>query len=596
MPKSITATEQPVAKSATETTASGTTTPEWHVIEVPLASLVLHQDNVRKGELDPEQTRELADSIAMIGLIQPPNCIPVKKGRAVRHHVIAGRRRLAALRLLEEENRLPATLRDAVPITVPKSAIDVTEVSFSENEIRQHMSTADQIQAWGQLHANGHSVEVIASRFGVANAHVKRLLRLAGVARPVLDAFRAETIDLDALKAFAVTDDQDRQLEVFNAVDPDHTWNLAGRVRKMITCDGDTMAGRLARFVTIKTYREAGGAVLEDLFSEDDRATVLTDTVLLRKLADEKIAGIQSRLEGEGWLWVKQVEGLYENEVYNTRHLVMQGTEPTETEADRLNEIEEIFHDDDQDQEALEAEQQQILEAMAARGCWTDGQKAIAGVFFCIDHHGDVEMRRGCVRRADDPDVPASEKNGEKPVMNAKLTEDLGRLRTQIVQAHLIGDPELARDIVEYNIATRAIGQFHAGFGGIGFAGSTITHDSDKLPFGARLDTAKAALDTSWWTENGTERDRFIAFRALPAGARSDLVAYAVAMLVSVPHAGERHASEISEEVVAHLAIDWPAAWRPDEAFWKRLSKPSGSACRKTGSRNSSCRFWARAG
>ena len=146
-------------------------------------------------------------------------------------------------------------------------------------------------------------------------------------------------------------------------------------------------------------------------------------------------------------------------------------------------------------------------------------------------------------------------------------------MRTQIVQAHLVGDPGLARDIVEYNLATRAIGHYHVGFGSIGLTGSTIAHDSETLPFGDHLDAARAALDTSWWIGHETDRERFNAFRALPADARSALVAYAVIMSISVPHASRKHAPDISEEVVAHLAIDWPAVWRPDAAYWNRLSK-----------------------
>lgn len=44
-------------------------------------------------------------------------------------------------------------------------------------------------------------------------------------------------------------------------------------------------------------------------------------------------------------------------------------------------------------------------------------------------------------------------------------------------------------------------------------------------------------------------------------------------MSVSVRLTGPAHHPDIGEEVITCLDIDWPAAWRPDAAFWNRLSK-----------------------
>ena len=57
-----------------------------------------------------------------------------------------------------------------------------------------------------------------AARFGVAERTVEQRLRLGNAAPQLLDAYRADEIDLDTLKAFAVTADRDRQMAVWQQV------------------------------------------------------------------------------------------------------------------------------------------------------------------------------------------------------------------------------------------------------------------------------------------------------------------------------------------------------------------------------------------
>ena len=80
------------------------------------------------------------------------------------------------------------------------------------------MHPADQVQAFGALADAGTTVADIAARFGVAERTVEQRLRLGNAAPELLDAYCADEIDLDTLKAFAVTADRERQMAVWKRV------------------------------------------------------------------------------------------------------------------------------------------------------------------------------------------------------------------------------------------------------------------------------------------------------------------------------------------------------------------------------------------
>ena len=60
----------------------------------------------------------------------------------------------------------------------------------------------------------GQSVSSIATRFCLSERLVVQRLRLDNAAPVLLDAHRADEIDLEVLKAFAVTNDQERHMAV----------------------------------------------------------------------------------------------------------------------------------------------------------------------------------------------------------------------------------------------------------------------------------------------------------------------------------------------------------------------------------------------
>ena len=171
--------------------------------EVPLSRLALAPENVRKTPADPIAEAEMKASIATHGLLE--NLVVRMDGPADAgaYAVIAGGRRLAAMKALAEEGAIDAD--HPVPCLVAADPAMAGELSLAENIVRIAMHPADQVIAFSKLADAGLSVGSIAARFGTAERLVEQRLRLGNVAPDLLDAYRADEIDLEVLKAFSVT-------------------------------------------------------------------------------------------------------------------------------------------------------------------------------------------------------------------------------------------------------------------------------------------------------------------------------------------------------------------------------------------------------
>ena len=108
--------------------------------------------------------------------------------------------------------------------------------------------------------ASGVTVATIAARFGVSERTVEQRLRLGNAAPELLDAYRAEEIDLETLKAFAVTTDHERQLSVWEQVSGQGYRPSAWRVKRMLTEERLPAGSAMARFVGIDVYEARGRA------------------------------------------------------------------------------------------------------------------------------------------------------------------------------------------------------------------------------------------------------------------------------------------------------------------------------------------------
>jgi len=187
---------------------------------IPLNKLVPWDGNARKTGAG-KGLEELIASIAAVGVLQS---LVVRKTHRGKYSIIAGRRRFLALSALAEAGRIAP---DApVPCRVIPGSADPTEISLTENVVREPMHPADQFVAFRALVDDGSSVADIAARFGMAEKAIKQRLRLARVSPVVFEAYRAGELTLEQVQAFAVSDDHAAQERVFGELshrnsDPD---------------------------------------------------------------------------------------------------------------------------------------------------------------------------------------------------------------------------------------------------------------------------------------------------------------------------------------------------------------------------------------
>ena len=113
--------------------------------EVPLSRLALAPENVRKTPADPIAEAEMTASIATHGLLE--NLVVRMDGPADAgaYAVIAGGRRLAAMKALAEDGTIDAD--HPVPCLVAADPDMAGELSLAENIVRIAMHPADQVIA-----------------------------------------------------------------------------------------------------------------------------------------------------------------------------------------------------------------------------------------------------------------------------------------------------------------------------------------------------------------------------------------------------------------------------------------------------------------
>jgi ParB family chromosome partitioning protein len=267
---------------------------------IPLSKLIPSAANVRKTGATLG-IAELAASIKAHGLLQN---LQVRPGDDGKFEVVAGRRRLTALKRLAKNKEIERLVE--IPCHV-LSDEDPAEISLAENVMRLPMHPADQFEAFHALAESGKGPEEIAARFGCSPATVRQRLKLASVSPRLIKIYRAGNMDLDQLMAFAISDDHAAQ-EAAWFKQP--AWNRdPASVRRVLTGAHIEASDRRARFVGIDAYAAAGGHVLRDLFAEAHEG-YLTDPALLDRLAVERLDREAETIRGEGWKWIEIVPDL----------------------------------------------------------------------------------------------------------------------------------------------------------------------------------------------------------------------------------------------------------------------------------------------
>ena len=181
---------------------------------------------------------------------------------------------------------------------VPKASPRRTRLA--ENVQRAPLHPFDQFRAFLALREKGMTEEEIAATFFVSAQIVKQRLKLASVSPKLLDIYAEDGMTLDQLMAFTVNPDHERQDQVWEALQRSHT-KEPYQIRRLLTEGAVRASDKRAQFVGIDAYVAAGGAVMRDLFEQDDggwlQAPALLDRLVAEKLEREAEAIRGRRLE-----------------------------------------------------------------------------------------------------------------------------------------------------------------------------------------------------------------------------------------------------------------------------------------------------------
>jgi ParB family transcriptional regulator, chromosome partitioning protein len=464
---------QAVHDAATSSAVEAIATATYRLLLIPLSQLRPSSRNVRQS--GGASIPELASSIARVGLLQ--NLTVTASSGGDHYEVVAGKRRLAALKLLAKRRKIDKA-QDVPCLLVPDAS--ARTVSLTENVQREAMHPGEQFEAFAALVAEGRPIEDIAADFGVTPLVVQRRLKLANVSPRLLADYRTDAVTLDQLMALAITDDHAAQETAF--YDAPQWQRSPQALREQLTeREIDVSRDALARFVGVEAYEAAGGGVRRDLFSDDARGVFLTDAALLETLVRDRLASTVEAVRAEGWAWVEAVPRATPDKLHSFQRARRDRRVPNKTEAKRIAKlqarqqaIDDLLNADeaedmtDEATAALYAENDQLgadIEAIEeSLLVFAPETIAIAGVVVTVDHAGSVVVHRGLLREADAKALRAQEQQGRSenagtgggeghtesgqaaalPRISEKLARRLSAHRTAALQIVLARQPHVA--------------------------------------------------------------------------------------------------------------------------------------------------------
>lgn len=500
---------------------------------IPLSQLVHARSNVRRTGRD-RGIEALMASIAAHGLRQNLN---VRATTGNRYEVVAGGRRLEALKRLMKQGDLPRNT--SIPCVVLASNDNPTEISLAENAMRQDMHPDDQCTAFAALIEQGLSAEDVAARFGVTPKVVQQRLKLASVSPALRRLYRQDRIDTAQIMALALVDDHAAQEAAWVGL-PE--WNRGPEaIRRALTAEGISADHRMVRFIGIDAYEQAGGIVLRDLFDEE-RDAVLTDGALVERLATEALEQAASIIRAEGWSWVSIA-----------------------LKPDYSTPFGRVYPEPQED----------------GTDAYDPADLARAGARVILDYDGELRVERGLV----DPSTVKAEQRkaeaAERPVagLPETIVADLTGHRTAALRLELARRPDIALAATVHALALKLVYRAYDVVSCLDLDADSRNLEaavSDVFECGAHA--GLAALMASWTARLpddpaalwdwclAQDQSVLLDLLALLAGLSLDAVTR------TTPDRGRRIAH--ADTLASVLGLDMHAHWAPAaEGFFSRLSK-----------------------
>ena len=586
-----------------------TADPSKNLILVPLSRLVSRPTGRNVRKTSRMSIPELAASIQRVGLLQ--NLIVTATADGERYDVVAGGRRLAALKLLAKKRRISKEWE--VPCLLVADGTART-ASLTENVQREAMHPADQFEAFAALVAEGRPIEDIAADFSVTPLVVQRRLKLANVSPRLLADYRAEAVSLDQLMALAITDDHTAQEAAFYDAP---TWqrsphNLRDRLTER---EIDAHRHPLVRFVGLDAYEAAGGGTRRDLFAEADSGVYLTDATLLERLAQDKLTSLAAEVKAEGWAWVDATPCTTHADLQVFQRAPRQRRHPNKREAARIEKLQTKLHelaeavdaaldaDDEEKADTLQEEGEHLGEQLQALedGLQDYGEavKAAAGAIVTIDRNGEAVIHRGLMREAEAKalrtleklrqgfsDSDAANEDGDDDrqpktaAMSDRLAQRLSAHRTAALQIEVARHPQAALAAVVHGMVQTVLQE------------SCYGRSRDSLPLGVslKLQDRREGMAPDWPESSAAvalrklqqvagealpedSAELFAVLLAKPQDELVRLLAVCVASTVDVvtPRATPH---QPGAELAQAVGLDMAAWWQPTaEGYFKHVSK-----------------------
>lgn len=581
---------------------------------VELSKLTASKDNVRRVESEAGLT-ELVASIRAHGLLQNLTVRPNDKGK---YEVVAGARRLAALRSLASEKGSGWTKKSSIPVLILDQHND-TEISLAENTVRQNMHVADQVEAFRKLtEDDGMTPEQVADRFGISTMTVRRRIKLAKVSPRIMDEFRVGQVTLNQMEALAIADDHGEQESAFFDL-PD--WNRDERhIRARLTQEKIRADNRLVRFVGVEAYVEAGGAITRDLFSEDSDL-YLDDKPLVMTLAMQRLETEAEAIQtAEGWKWAEFY--LSESDARERLPVIASHKrEHTEEESAEVAALSAYFEENEgaydagqmTEEEAAEYEAKLArLDAIDAECMGYDPEeKALAGIRLSIDHDGKIAVRSGLLKPAEQHELAQRRRERERAEREAEaeargeaytppqadndplppweepepaegysqaLSLDLTHLRTAALAYEVSQRPDVALALIVHALAGRIL--YANRFGNhdadslIRINGTKQGHASAKIdPDNAAAFTALAEAQEKVQAKLPQDRAELLAW-CLAASRKTllDVLATCVADQLDAVRFDSKP-NHAADRIAEAVSLDMAAWFSPGETFLKRITK-----------------------
>ena len=232
-------------------------------------TLVFNPNNPRRSPASPAADAQMAASIKVVGIIQPP----IVKQTADGLEIVYGERRV--------KGAISTGLPVIAVLVVDASTSDHAMAALIENVVRAPLSPVDQWRAIHQLEHAGWNAEAIGATLALPLRTIRKLKLLASIHPPMLDHIAQGELPSERELRLIANASLEEQATVWKKRRPKKgetvAWYELARA-----LDQRRMLARHARF-DAETAQAFGIAWMDDLFApadEDSRYTTQVDTFL----------------------------------------------------------------------------------------------------------------------------------------------------------------------------------------------------------------------------------------------------------------------------------------------------------------------------